>query len=204
MLVRDVVTGARDTHPACDKKSTPDAVACRFLARWQQGLLTEITRWKRDALHVAQEIDLPLAVFADGEALDDPLVVHGGKLVYVDTGNDPIDLQLVEYPLRLDTFVPPAAYVRAGTLFLLGRAEDWTDFSQIVLDLFPRGPDTVHLGTELLLPGTPQRAAVAALGAFMCGRAKVEAPDPAAAVNSYLDEVTGRHIAKVGQIREVF
>lgn len=201
-----IINGARDAHPALDKKSTPDHVALRWLAKYQQGLLTEIAQWKPDALHVDQEIDLPLVDFDAGEALDEYLVLHGGTITFVDTQRKPEPLVLVDYLLRLDQPPPLAAYVRAGTLFLLGTAEDWTDVSTVTLDLFPAGPDALELTEELLLPGTPRRACEAALATFMATRAEVanKVPDPAGAVDSYLDEITGRRRAKVGRIREVF
>lgn len=205
MLARAVIYAARDAHPAFDKQSTPDAVALRRLATLQQGWLAEISRFKRDAVHVAQVIALPLDVFADGVAIDTHLHVHGGSVQFTDSSRRDGDLQLVEYPLRLTTqwAWTPRAYIRARQLFLLDSAELWTDVASVTLDLFPAGPDDLVPTDALVLPGQCQRAGTTALAQFMAGRAGVQVADDGA-VNSYLDEVTDRKRAKVSVIREVY
>lgn len=205
MLARAVVNSARDAHPAFDKQSTSDAVALRRLASLQQGWLAEISRYKRDAVHAAQVIALPLDVFTDGVAIDTHLHVHGGSVQFTDTNRPDQELALVEYPLRLSTLWSwvPRGYIRARQLFLLDSAELWADVASVTLDLFPAGPDDLAPGDELMLPGQCQRACETALAQFMAGRASVSVPDDGA-IESYLDEVTDRKRAKVSVIREVY
>lgn len=202
----EVIRDARDLHQAFDRKSTPDAVARRFLARYQQGLLVELHQWKRDLVHLSQEIPLPLADFAEGATLVKHLgFPHGGTAYFLNPDRRPVPLAFQEEPMRLRRFMHPAVYVRDGVLYLLGEETDWTEFETLTLDLFPAGPDTITDQDESLLPGQPLRACVEALGQFMAGRA----PDGAGAVtqgmiDSYIDEVTQRRRAVVGQINEVW
>lgn len=211
MIPRDVINQARDADSSFDKQSTPDAVALRFLARYQQGLLAEIARWKRDALHSAQTIALPLADFTAGTALNAHLSVHGVTANYTDADRQSVPVRLVEYPLKLDRYPDddaPTAYIQARSIFLLGEKGDfsvWDDMVSVTVDLFPQGPDTLALDTALILPGSPQRACVDALAGFMAGRAKVRLGfDPSVTHEQYLDEVTERTRAKVTTIREVW
>lgn len=220
ILASAVVNAARDIHPAFDKQSTPDAPALRQLARYQQGLLAAIAETKLDRVRVGQTITLPLVSFEQGVKLDPYIRVHGATVYTTDSPTVAIDVELVEYPGRLDgqllglrmperVWPPailggPAAYIEAGFLKLLGNAQDWTNVEKIVVDLFPVGPDELKPTDELLLPGQPLRACVADLSNFMAVRAGVKVPDGIADRESYLDEVTERRRAKVGQIREVW
>lgn len=212
MRPRDAINSARDLHPAFDKRSTPDVVALRHLALYQQDLLAKIAETKLDRLHVSQTIPLPLAHFDDGAQIDPYLRVHGGKVLWNTTTFptlQPAPLEIVEYPLRLDYVLDtskPAAYIEAGVLKLLGVAQDWTDFATIVLDLFPQGPEVIGIDDQMLLPGSPMRACVASLGLFMGGRAipPVTPAVDAGAQDSYIDEVTERRRAVVGTIRETW
>lgn len=206
MLASSVIYQARDCDSSFDKQSTPDPVALRFLARYQQGLLAEIARWKRDAVHLSQTIALPLASFAAGQALSAHLSVHGITVNFTDTDRDPVPLRLVEYPLKLERYNEPTGYIRARTLFLLGdETEDWSEMSGLTVDLFPAGADAITMTEDLVLPGSAQRACVDAVAGFMAGRAKVRLGfDPNVTHELYLDEVTERTRAKVTTIREVW
>lgn len=201
-----VLNQSRDVDPAFDKQSTPDAVALRFLARYQQHLLSKVAHFKRDAVHTAQTVALPLANFAAGTAISAHLSVHGVSVSFVDTDRDPVPVRLVEYPLKLGHYHhQPTAYIRARTLFLLGEAADWTDMKTVTIDLFPAGNDAITMTETLLLPGSAQRACVDAVAGFMAGRAKVKLNfNPFDSEESYLDEVTERMRAKVGVIQETF
>lgn len=208
MDAKTVLNQSRDVDPAFDKQSTPDAVALRFLARYQQHLLSKIAHFKRDALHTAQTIALPLANFAAGTAINAHLSIHGVSVSFTDANRDPEPVRLVEYPLKLDPYHHhhyPTAYIRARTLFLLGEADDWTDMKTVTIDLFPAGNDAITMTEALLLPGSAQRACVDAVAGFMAARAKVKLNfNPLDSEDSYLDEVTERRRAKVGTIREFF
>lgn len=214
------INAARDFSPAFDRQSTPDIVALRQGARYQQGLLAAIAETKLDRVHVTQTITLPLVSFALGVPLTPYIRVHGATAYTTDSPEVAVNVELVEYPERLDVNVPglrmpdrvwpptwlgqPSAYITGGVLKLLGAADDWSTIARIEVDLFPVGPDVVQLADELVLPGQPLRACVADLAAFMGLRAGVAMPDPTGARESYLDEVTERRRAKVGQIREVW
>lgn len=214
------INAARDFSPAFDRQSTPDIVALRQGARYQQGLLAAIAETKLDRVHAMQTITLPLTRFDQGVQLDPYIRVHGATGYTTDSPAIAINIELIEYPERLDASVGglrmpdrlwpptwlgrPSAYVEAGFLKLLGSADDWTTIARIEVDLFPTGPDEVKLAEELMLPGQPLRACVADLAAFMGLRAGIAMPDPTGARESYLDEVTERRRAKVGTIREVW
>lgn len=206
MLAGVAVSAARDAHPAFDKASTPTAVALRQLAQFQQGWLAAIARYKRDAVHAGQTIALAEAtLFTTGVALDEHLAVHGGSVTWKDAARRPVDLQLVEYPLRLslERTWRPRGYIRARTLILLDTADLWADVASVTLDLFPAGADDLAEDDALVLPGQCLRACTEALAGFMAGRAEVNVASTGA-VESYLDEVTDRKRAKIGVIREVY
>lgn len=214
------INAARDFSPAFDKQSTPDIVALRQAARYQQGLLAAIAETKLDRVHVTQTITLPLVRFDQGVELNPYIRVHGATAFTTDAPEVPVNVEMVEYPERLDANVAglrmpdriwpptwlgrPSAYIKAGFLTLLGTADDWTTIDRIEVDLFPTGPDEVTLNDALVLPGQPLRACVADLAAFMGLRAGVPMPDPTGARESYLDEVTERRRVKVGTIRETW
>lgn len=210
ILASAVLMAARDVHPAFDKQSTPDAPALRHLAQYQQGLLAAIAETKLDRVHVAQSFTMPLVNFDQGVTLNAYIRVHGATATPIDTQVPPFDVELVEYPLRLDDRKwadwrwKPRAYIEAGVMKLLGTAEDWNDIASVTVDLFPVGPDDLTMRTPLVLPGQPMRICVADLAAFMAVRAGVSVPDPLGARESYLDEVTERRRAKVGVIRDLW
>lgn len=220
MLASAVVNAARDVHPAFDKQSTPDAPALRRVARYQQGILAAIAETKLDRVRVGQEITFPLVSFENGVILNPYIRVHGATVYTTDSPSVAVDVDLVEYPERLDGQIigfrmpdriwppgilgGPAAYITAGVFKPLGAAADWLSVARVVVDLFPVGPDELKPTDALLLPGQPLRACVADLASFMGVRAGVPVPDPTPDRESYLDEVTERRRAKVGQIREVW
>lgn len=205
---RQAIDTARDVHPAFSHDSTPDAVALRRLALYQQELLAKIVEARLDAVHEEQTIALPLTDFDAGVLLNPYLRVHGGSVTYTDsTVRRPQPLRFVEYPLRLDEIVTddePKVYLAAGRLMLLGTVESWQNIASITVDLFPRGPDTLKLNETLVLPGSPLRACAADLAAFMAVRAGVTVTDPQPAQTGYLDEVTERRRAHVGTVRETW
>lgn len=212
LLAGDVVNVARDEHPAFDRQSTPDIVALRALARYQQELLGRIYNAKPDALHVAQEVQLPLEDFAAGIALNDCLQVHGASVYYRSRDYRPEPVMFVDYPHRFIRPGGPAAYRRADRIFLLGTPADWQDVARVVIDLFPRGPDTLGPKDELVLPGQAMAPCVAALAVAMARRLGPERrPDLvelrdrlAEAEERYLDQVTGRRRAVVSVIQDVW
>jgi len=212
LLAADVVNVARDEHPAFDRQSTPDIVALRALARYQQELLGRIYNVKPDAVHVAQEVQLPLEDFAAGIALNDCLQVHGASVYYRSPDYRPEPVMFVDYPHRFIRPGGPAAYRRADRIFLLGTPADWQDVARIVIDLFPRGPDTLGPKDELVLPGQAMAPCVAALAVAMARRVGPERrPDLvelrdrlAEAEERYLDQVTGRRRAVVSVIQDVW
>lgn len=205
---RQAIDAARDFHPAFSRDSTPDAVALRRLALYQQELLAQIMETRLSAVHETQEVALPLTDFDAGVILNPYLRVHGGSVAYTDSlTRRPKPLRFVEYPLRLDEIVTddePKVYLTAGRLHLLGTADDWQDIATMTVDLFPRGPDTLALNDRLVLPGSPLRACAADLAAFMAMRADVTVMDPMPAKMGYLDEVTERRRAHVGVVTEIW
>jgi len=212
LLAADVVNVARDEHPAFDRQSTPDIVALRALARYQQELLGRIYNVKPDAVHVAQEVQLPLEDFAAGIALNDCLQVHGASVYYRSPDYRPEPVMFVDYPHRFIRPGGPAAYRRADRIFLLGTPADWQDVARIVIDLFPRGPDTLGPKDELVLPGQALAPCVAALAVVMARRVEpdrrpdlIELRDRLSeAEERYLDQVTGRRRAVVSVIQDVW
>lgn len=206
-FARDVINAARDFHPLFTRQSTPDIVALRRIARYQQSLLTDIARLAADRVHTSQTITVPFADFAAGVVLEPYLRVHGASAAYIDTSRTPRAVELVEYPLRLDGIATdniPRAFIQGGKFMPLGIAEDWIAIASVTVDFFPMGPDTVQLGDKLFLPGNPLRACASDVAAFMAQRAGTAPIDYIADRESYLDEVTERRIAKVGVIREVW
>lgn len=212
ILAADVVNTARDEHPAFDRQSTPDIVALRALARYQQELLGRIYNVKPDAVHVAQEVQIPLEDFAAGIALNDCLQVHGASVYYRPPDRRQEPVMFVDYPHRFIRPGGPAAYRRADRICLLGTPEEWKDAERIVIDLFPRGPDTLGPKDELVLPGQALAPCVAALAVVMARRVEpdrrpdlIELRDRLAeAEERYLDQVTGRRRAVVSVIQDVW
>lgn len=206
ILAADVVNTARDEHPAFDRTSTPDIVALRALARYQQELLGRIFDEKPDAVHLAQEVELPLDDFAAGIALDDCLQVHGASVYYRSPDRPPEAVTFVGYPQRFAHLGGRAAYRQADRIFLLGTPEDWRDVEKIVIDLFPRGPDSLGPKDPLVLPGQAMAPCAAAVALLMARRAEVVSDAHYAAVERaeelYLNQVTARRRAVVSPIQD--
>lgn len=212
ILAADVVNTARDEYPTFDRKSTPDAVALRALARYQQELLGRIFDEKPDAVHLAQEVELPLDDYAAGIQIEDCLQVHGASVHYRAPGRRPEDVRIVGYPLRHARIAGPAAYRQADRLFLLGTPADWRHAEKVVIDLFPRGPDTLGPKDPLVLPGQAMPPCAAALAVLMARRTDPEHRPPLAELREqameaeelYLNRVTGRRRAIVSVTRDVW
>ena len=202
ITVQEVIDEARDTHSAFSRQQTGITAALRFLERWQRRVAGEIARLKPDAVHVEEIIALPVADITTGETITENYRIHGGKVEYTTATIEPAKLTIVPYARRLRySYLPrcPAVYIRANnTVFLLGTEQAWTDYSQIVLDLFPVPGALADPASNLSLPGDPHDAAVAALAGFMAQRPTGDnsvdrayfAADAVGAADLYLDRVT--------------
>jgi hypothetical protein len=210
--VTEVMQAVKDEHPLFGKKWHPAGPAMRMLDRYQKSLFQKIADLKQDAVVSTQNILLPLAVFADGAALDPHILIHGGDINFVDSDVEREPLDFVQFAERLARNYLKAAYIRVGTLFLLGRAEDWTDIASIDIRYFPQPAEITAVGQDFDLPGDPLDVLTAKTAHWAAKRlpqtAGVDvmgfAAEWVAAEQRYLDQATGRRRATVGRTREVW
>ena len=206
MTAADVFDAAREYFPAGDPLHTSASILYGWLTRYQRRLLAEIAHWTPGAIATDETIDLATYDFAAGHALPELIRIHGGT-VYDGQGNEQ-GLEIVDFEMRFLVPVPyrPRAYVRGGSLHLLGTALDWTDAATVAVHYFPRGSELTPSAPTLVLPGDPAEACALHLAVHMAARIRQPEglsdlaylrEESALAEMAYIDDVTGRRRAKV-------
>lgn len=168
MDAREIIRSARDRHPSFTPQQTPDAVALRGLNDYQRELVGRILTVHPEALSENLDTDLPLAAFDDGITLPDRHRLHDVEIRHGQTGKAG-ELGVISFSRRNDVR-PPAAYVLADVLHLVGTADTYTAYDRVRVRYVPLLVDLADLDTALTLPETTRRACVAAVAMLMASR----------------------------------
>jgi hypothetical protein len=211
----EVITAARDVHPAFDWRRNPDPVLLRFLNRYHRALCGKAVHRNESILAQEQVVPLPLAVFADGIALPAYQYLHGATLVLVMDPTDKRPLEIVPWAHRYDPGKFPAAWIHGDHLYLRGEATDWVAWGSIVLSYTPIAPDITAVTDTFLLPDTALACLVAATAAYLGTRGAADPGLPkiplealkieaAQAEEDFLNDVFLRRGAQTIRTREVW
>src|SRR5690606_530462 len=126
MTSGEIIEESRDLHPAFDDNSHPAKVRVRFVIRYQTGMLAEALTRYPSLYSATQDIALPLAGFAAGEALTEPLFVQ--DVVALKNGEE-TPVVIIPYEHRHD---PPPFYcgwIAHRRPVLHGQARTWATSS---------------------------------------------------------------------------
>jgi len=168
MTSGEIIEEARDLHPAFDDNSHPDKVLVRFVNRYQTGLLAEALTRYPSLYSTTQDIALPLADFAAGEALTEPLFVQ--DVVALKNGEE-TPVVIIPYEHRHDPQPFYCGWIVNRRLFLNGKASNWATFSGGLRVRYATTPAAITGEDDvLILPDHARECLVAACAQFMAGR----------------------------------
>lgn len=215
LLAGSVIDAARDRHVAFSQERAPNGVCLRFLSQRVRELLGKIAEIDEDLLRVELNVVLPLADFAAGIAL--PANRSVVAVTVEETGVNPrsFDLPIVPASNRNDVNTPLGAVWQIGnTLYLRGKASDWTNYGSIAVATIPVPAALVKLNDTLPVDDTAERALADGLafdlGARMAGvegvppiNLDILAASASRSSEAYLDEVRNRTHSRVIQTRDV-
>lgn len=215
LLAGSVIDAARDRHVAFSRERAPQGVCLRFLSQAVRHLLGRVAEIDEDLLRVEMNVVLPLADFAAGIAL--PANRSVVAVTVEETGVNPrsFDIPIVPAALRNDVNTPLAAAWQIGnSLYLRGKANDWTSFGSIAVSTIPVPAEITKSTDELPVEDTAERALADAVALELAGRmVGVEGVPPinlaafaakaAASEDRYLDDVRNRTHSRVVQTRDV-
>jgi hypothetical protein len=154
LVVRDLVTAARDEHPTFDDRRHPDPVLLRALSRYNKELLGKIIRLDDSKGVEYFDQALPLAVFDNGIAI--PAYKYPFGLQATALGRTrPHPLDLVSW--EESSQYRHAGYLLNGILFLCGRPHDWTSFSSVRF-LYVAEPAALAMDLATVLTAMPDSA----------------------------------------------
>lgn len=165
----NVIRDARDKHPAFTPKAHPDSLCVRALSLYQDELMGEAQRVRRSLLSSSYTVAMPLA---DHEAGITTVPAHDyiqGITGHME-GNVTFPVALVPWENRYQPGVFPAATYQGGVLRLLGKAEDWTGCTQVVVSYWPATAALVTLASVPALPDSAHGVLVEALAHAMATR----------------------------------
>ncbi len=217
LIASSIIQQARETDQSFTEVRHPEGVLLRALARIQRRLIGQLVRVDRRAVTSTFEITLPLAVFDDGAAIEDP----PGTAIDITAIHLPLDmwltgdtrstrLDLIDWTDRQRVPYQRAAWIRGTRLYLTGTVDLWKDVERIMLTYTPT-PQTVAENTPLVLPLTAEDVLVLQLSRFMAmrsrpselQRSKAEfTTDANDAELAWMDEVRRRLGVTVSQTRE--
>lgn len=163
----DVVTAARDRHPAFAKPNVPDAVFARFLSDWQRTLYAKA---------VQRDPSFALATVTTNAPIDPTVQVTlppyerlvGGTVTLSDPAGSTEPLTLVGYHNRFRPMGRYVAVVTGQTVTWQGSAPHWSDVASVILHYVPEPADFAALTDVCVLPDSA-RPAMVAHAAFMAG-----------------------------------
>ena len=149
----DIITEARDHHPAFDDRKHPDRTLFRLLSSYQRAIVAKVAATNPALCASNLFVTLPLADFAEGVTLPSFTYVlpHPTLITENNQIREPIDL--INATLQSDFEQPRKfAYLQGNQLFLGRRAENYQAYTQLRLQLVLTPPDLVSLDDPLVLP----------------------------------------------------
>jgi hypothetical protein len=219
LTVTTVLLAARDAHPTFRPELHPDSLLVRFLDRFQDQVASEIAQTRRTA--VARSFMVPIAGhdFEEGDAISaylpgerPPLVIAGAMIRGDVPSSRRQPVPVVEHPGAAERINGLGVLWYRDRLRLIGGRFPWGGLESVEIQYFPQPAHITSLSSEIDLPGSPAQVMEAAAADFMGTRS---APDAGVdkrdlrerlgtAIESYLDEVTGRRRAMADTIREAW
>jgi hypothetical protein len=166
LLAGDIITGARDRHPAFDKQQTPDASALRSLSAYARELHGKVGMIDASILREEVVVPFPLADFSAGiELPDNRQVVElvGATAAY--PNGTPIEI--IPALTRNDLNAPASAAWQIGNrLYLRGSASDWRTLTSVAIAFVAVPAPLATLADEVMAMrgGIPERPAVDVAG----------------------------------------
>lgn len=164
-----VLEEARELHPGFAPTWVPEPLAIRMLGRYQRALASKIAILNPDALKEIETVSLPLSPFSDGHSLPAAHRWARGRALS-STGSLKEPLHLISEESVPYSRLFPAAFIRAGTLFLVGQASDWTAYGSLEIPYVPIPDLLTEPADEFVLPDSAHPTLVAALADYMAGR----------------------------------
>jgi hypothetical protein len=172
--VQDVLTDARDRHPALDRQLTPDIIGRRWLSQAQRELMSRAIEADEHYAASVQTATLAtdeavLAAMTDGITLDANLRVLGVTVHYEEPVEDqPVTLttfahRLARHPVR-------SAYVLSGKLYLMGDLLEWAGATSLSIVLSPFPGELATLGATLVMQDDARLVLAAKLAAYWATR----------------------------------
>lgn len=211
--VADVIENARDQHPAFDPERTPDTVLMRELNRYARTLLFLLL--ERDSSHYTTETNVPLPLADHDAGITLPAhVLFQGATLNCSNLDATTELKIIPFRKRHEPGVPYPGYIHGGTLYLVGNAEDFSQFDSLDYWLVP-DPTALTLLTQTIeLPDDAQEALAHRLCFFMARRTPIyeQAPMPVRefqawwkeAEDEFLVEIATHNRTEANYIREVW
>lgn len=156
----DVVTAARDRHPAFAKPNVPDAVFARFCSDWQRTFYAKA---------VQRDPSFALATVTTTGPIDPTVQVTlpayerlvGGTVTLTDPAGSTLPLTLVGYHNRFRPLGDYVATVTGQTVTWQGSAAHWSDVASVILHYVPEPADLLALTDAFTLPDSARPACVA-------------------------------------------
>jgi hypothetical protein len=210
-----IITAARDRHPAFDEQAHPDQVCLRWLSTFQQTLAQRIQLLDDQALVTTLVATFPLPNFLLGITLPPHQYVGLAQAILKQDPSTVEPVTMVPWDHRFDRTYPfPAATLTgSGGLLLLGKEQDWVQYSAVAVRYAPTLTPLVSLNDTFDLPDSAEAVLVAGLAGFLAGRAaafgeKVDmrffAAEASQASQALMDQVAMRRRAESDYVREVW
>jgi hypothetical protein len=164
-----VIKAVRDVHPAFEERLVPNAVLARFYSQYQRQLVRKLTHVRRDYLASTEDVEFPLATFANGHTLADHEYVIGGTVVFVNTTTYKEELTIVPFGERFQPWGSYPAYIVNRVMYFCGTADDWVPVDKVTVFYVPEIAALTVLtgaGGTFTLPDVAEDALVGAGARF--------------------------------------
>lgn len=214
----EVILTARDLHAAFEPTRHPNAVCWRFLTRYVRTLTSRILELRPRALTTTvTPVSLPLASFAAGTAIPSDLLLLEvtARPMTRRSDEDRVAVELLPGSQRLAGHTRlPWAWREGPTLFLGGRADQWTAFDRLDLRTVGIPATIVNDAAVLGFPDDALDCCALQLGAFLAKREATNGGSPPfnpanfiadaeAAEGTFLSRLTNQKRAEVFTMRRV-
>ena len=149
----DIINRARDHHFSFDTRKHPNGALLRLLSSYQRDITAKVARVNPAVCASNITVTLPLADFDAGVTLPSFTYVLPDVTLRVISSqlSEPIDLKNVVFRLADETPVR-FAYLQGNILFLGRRAENYTPYDQLLVQLVLTPKNLVALSDPLVLP----------------------------------------------------
>lgn len=208
VTAQDVITEARDWHPSFDQRKHPNGTLLRLLSSYQREITSKIARVNPALIATPVTYTLPLTDFDQGMKLPSrSYIMPAVEVRYAQNPDVAVTVELVNLTRRIDRdMLPNVVYIRGDRLFLSGRAENWTPYGSLTVNMVLTPRDLTGLTDVLTLPDWGMDTYVSALVRRMAMRDGLLdlVGDAADAEQQFLDTVAQQRAAETSYTRDVF